>query len=120
MPTSPCAMSPPPPAVADTGPLAASPGVVVGPTWRLTDRPAPTPPEPSGDPATERAALTSAADLVRDELHRTRDAATRSAGAAEAAIFDAHLLVLDDADLRSRVDAAIAAGASAASAWTHA
>ncbi|MGH3477719.1 MAG: phosphoenolpyruvate--protein phosphotransferase, partial [Nocardioidaceae bacterium] len=47
---------------------------------------------------------------VRDELHRTRDAATRSAGDAEAAIFDAHLLVLDD----------LAVSAESASTWSDA
>jgi multiphosphoryl transfer protein len=87
---------PPPPTVSDTGPFAASPGVVVGPAWRIADRPPPPPPESSGDPEADRAALAAAIEQVRGELHRTRDAATRSAGADEAAIFDAHLLVLDD------------------------
>jgi phosphocarrier protein FPr len=87
---------PPPPTVSDTGPFAASPGVVVGPAWRIADRPPPPPPESTGDPEADRAALAAAIEQVRGELHRTRDAATRSAGADEAAIFDAHLLVLDD------------------------
>jgi multiphosphoryl transfer protein len=111
---------PPAPAVSDTGPLAAAPGVVVGPAWRPADRPPPVVPESTGDPAAERAALASAIEQVRGELHRTRDAATRSAGAAEAAIFDPHLLVLDDADLRSAAESAIASDGSAASAWTDA
>lgn len=112
--------SPPPPTVAATGPLAAAPGVVVGPAWRPADRSAPIPPEPSGDPATERDASRAAVERVRAELLSTRDAVTRSAGVAEAAIFDAHLLVLDDTDLTARLDAAIADGASAAAAWTDA
>ena len=99
-----------PPAVATAGPLAASPGVVVGPAWRLADRPPPAAPESTGDPAADRAALTTAIERVRDELHRTRDAATRSAGDAEAAIFDAHLLVLDD----------LAVSAESASTWSDA
>jgi multiphosphoryl transfer protein len=111
---------PPPPAVTDTGPLAASPGVVVGPAWRLADRPPPTPPEPSGEPETERAASRSAVERVRAELRRTRDATSRSAGTAEAAIFDAHLLVLDDADLTDRVEASIRDGSPATDAWSEA
>ena len=99
-----------PPAVATAGPLAASPGVVVGPAWRLADRPPPAAPESTGDPAADRAALATAIERVRDELHRTRDAATRSAGDAEAAIFDAHLLVLDD----------LAVSAESASTWSDA
>ena len=98
---------PPPPTVSDTGPFAASPGVVVGPAWRLADRPTPPPPGSTGDPEADRAALSAAIEQVRAELHRTRDAATRSAGAAEAAIFDAHLLVLDD----------LAAAAESPSTW---
>jgi phosphoenolpyruvate-protein phosphotransferase/dihydroxyacetone kinase phosphotransfer subunit len=99
---------PPPPAVSGAGPLAASPGVVVGPAWRLADRPPPAAPESTGDPAADRAALATAIERVRDELHRTRDAATRSAGDAEAAIFDAHLLLLDD----------LAVSADSASTWS--
>jgi phosphoenolpyruvate-protein phosphotransferase/dihydroxyacetone kinase phosphotransfer subunit len=114
---------PPPSAVVDTGPLGASPGVAVGPGWRLDDRPVPEPDSTSeaastGDPAAERAALRSAIDNVRAELAWTRDATTRSAGVAEAGIFDAHLLVLDD--LQSAAESAISTGAPVASAWSDA
>jgi len=128
------ASPPPASAVVDTGPLAASPGVAIGPAWRLDDRPAPETdaapagepapagdpgePAPAGDPAAERAALRSAIEDVRAELQRTRDATTRSAGVAEAGIFDAHVLLLDD--LQAPAETAIASGSPGASAWSAA
>jgi phosphocarrier protein FPr len=109
-----------PAARAGGGPLPAAPGIGIGPK-RAAEPPAPVvPDEPAGDPAAERARLDAALPVVAAEIRAGRDAAARELGADEAAIFDAHLVLLDDPalldDARSRIDA----GASAPRAWADA
>ena len=72
---------------------------------------------PAGGPADARARSAAAARAVRADLAATREATDRAVGAAEAAIFDAQLLLLDDANLLADVDRRIAAGAGPARAW---
>jgi phosphocarrier protein FPr len=76
--------------------------------------------EPAGDPATERARLDAAIATVTSDVRAGRAAAARELGPAEAAIFDAHLLLLDDPELLEDAGAAITAGASAPRAWSDA
>ena len=91
--------APPPPAVAPAGALAglaAAPGTAVGAArhFRLPEAEVPT--EPASDPDAEWEALRRALEEVRAEIRATRDSVAARAGEYSAAIFDAHLLFLDD------------------------
>jgi len=98
----------------------ASPGIAVGPA-RLLARPLPAlPTAPDGDAAHEWAALTAARESCRQEVRRTRAAAVDSVGEQEAALFDAHLLLLDDSDLLDDAHRRVDDGAPAATAWAAA
>jgi phosphocarrier protein FPr len=103
-----------PPQVPETpGPMPAVPGTAVGPAWTpRAARPA-VPDDPAGEPAAERAALGRARTAVREEITRSRAAAPAQAG-----IFDAHALLLDD--LLTEAYAGVDGGESAARAWAAA
>jgi phosphocarrier protein FPr/phosphocarrier protein len=114
-------------AVAETAPVAtvvempsvlkgvtAVPGTAIGPAFRPIDPVADIPENGSGVEA-ERAALAGAKDRVRREL--SADAAGEGDRAGIAA---AHLALLDDPELATAADAAIAAGKSAGFAWRQA
>ncbi|MFL5841171.1 MAG: phosphoenolpyruvate--protein phosphotransferase [Thermoleophilaceae bacterium] len=113
---------PPAPGVRLAG-VAVSPGIVIGPARRPAATPArlvPTTDEPAGDPASEHARLQAARDAARADIESARDQIAERAGPAEAAIFDAHLLLLDDAALLAPAERHIEAGTSAARAWSDA
>ena len=74
----------------------------------------------AGDPAVEWGGLTESIAAVRRSVSQVRARATRDVGEAEAAIFDAHLLLLDDADLLGDVHARVDGGEPAATAWAAA
>jgi phosphocarrier protein FPr len=103
-----------PPQVPETpGPMPAVPGTAVGPAWTpRAARPA-VPDDPAGESAAERAALGRARTAVREEITRSRAAAPAQAG-----IFDAHALLLDD--LLTEAYAGVDGGESAARAWAAA
>jgi phosphocarrier protein FPr len=103
------------------GPVGASPGIAYGPARHLAvpdldvvD------PGPAGSPDEEGNRLEAALATVRAALVETRRVAGDRAGEAEAGIFDAHLLLLDDAELLDGVTAEIATGAGAVPAWRSA
>jgi phosphoenolpyruvate-protein phosphotransferase/dihydroxyacetone kinase phosphotransfer subunit len=75
---------------------------------------------PLGDPAAERTRLEQAIAAARRDVEAARDAIAARAGADEASIFDAHLLLLRDAALVDPARAAIDAGRGAAVAWRDA
>ena len=116
-PATPTHADPPP----GPGPLPASPGVAIGRAWQL-----PAMPEPAADddavrdPAAEEALLHAALANAEKDVRRSRDHTAAVAGEAEAAVFDAHLLLLDDPDLLDRARAGIAAGQGARAAWRQA
>ena len=102
--------------------IAASSGVAVGPA-RPLDAPVLTPrdDEPAGDPDEEWARLQTAREAARADIERARATVAGRAGESEAAIFDAHVLLLDDAALLDPARRAIEAGeAGAAAAWAAA
>jgi multiphosphoryl transfer protein len=113
-PTAPAA--PPAPGDVLTG-VAASAGVVVGPAHRLGGALAPPADRPAGAPAEERGLLDRALATARTAVAADRTLVQRRAGAADAAIFDAHLALLDDDALLDPTQAAIDAGATAERAW---
>jgi phosphoenolpyruvate-protein phosphotransferase len=79
--------------------IAASPGITIGPA-KLMRRPRPRLPDgPAQDPDAEWAALRTALARTRTDIAKAREAASIGAGEEEAAIFDAHLLFLEDSAL---------------------
>jgi phosphocarrier protein FPr len=117
----PAAASEPPAAGARLSGVAVAPGIVIAPARRLTAPARPAVPDtPPGDPADERARLDAALAAARHDVQGARDDVAGRAGGGEAAIFDAHLLLLDDAALLEPARGAIDAGRSAARAWSDA
>jgi phosphocarrier protein FPr len=81
------------------GPLAASPGIGVGPKLTLATTALEIDDRPPGEPDVERNRLVAAVTLTRKEIGATRDQMALAVGEHDAAIFDAHLLLLEDDDL---------------------
>ncbi|HXV03254.1 MAG TPA: phosphoenolpyruvate--protein phosphotransferase [Gaiellaceae bacterium] len=116
-PPPPAARPPAAPAGALAG-LAAAPGTALGAArhFRLTAPEIPT--EPASDPQAEWEALERAIERVRAEIQSTRESVAARAGEYSAAIFDAHLLFLDDDALLEPARRAIfEQGQNAAQAW---
>ncbi|HLF29338.1 MAG TPA: phosphoenolpyruvate--protein phosphotransferase [Anaerolineae bacterium] len=99
--------------------IPASPGVALGPAFRferrtlefprLTDQPA----------EAEWTRFETAIAQVREALTQIRDRAEREIGAAEAEIFEAHLMFLDDPALLDAIRSAIEANGLNAEAAVH-
>ncbi|WP_224269153.1 phosphoenolpyruvate--protein phosphotransferase [Haloprofundus salinisoli] len=69
------------------------------------------PPEPNEvDAGAERERFEDARDAAREELETERERARERVGDEEAAVFDAHLQFLDDPQIDSAVDDALATG----------
>ena len=98
--------------------LPAAPGIALG-AARHFRAPAPEiPTEPATDPEAEWEALQQALERVRSEIRATRDSVAARAGEYSAAIFDAHLLFLeDDALLEPARRAIFEQRRNAAQAW---
>lgn len=111
--------APPQPTVT-SGPLAAAPGIAIGPARRADPRTPTVPDREPGDPVTHWRRLREAIAATRRDLGRTRARVSRESGEDDAAIFDAHLMLLDDADLLADVRSRIDGGAGPARAWREA
>jgi phosphocarrier protein FPr len=114
-----------PPAPAEAPPHSpmgqpASPGIGIGPARQPGAAVPGVPDVPAQGPAVECRRLEAALAAVRRGLEQLRAGIARDAGAAAAAIFDAHLLLLDDADLLADVRARIDRGDAAPPAWSGA
>jgi phosphocarrier protein FPr len=114
------AAAPPPPTPVDGGlsGVPASGGIAVGPARPLGAPRLEASDAPAGDD--EPGALDRALAAASDDVRRDRDAVARRAGAAEAAIFDAHAALLADPDLLGAARRGIDDGRSAAQAWVAA
>jgi phosphoenolpyruvate-protein phosphotransferase/dihydroxyacetone kinase phosphotransfer subunit len=98
--------------------LPGAPGIVSGPARHLRSAEPEIPTGSSGDPEAEWAALTGALEQVRAQIRATRESVAARAGEYSAAIFDAHLLFLDDDALLGPARRAIfEEGRNAAEAW---
>lgn len=102
--------------------LPASPGIGIGPSWTprapatvLASEDA----SPTGDPAIEWRRIRGAVAAVRRETVQTRARAARELGEAEAGVFDAHLMLLDDAELLDDVRRRVEDGHSALDGWSE-
>lgn len=96
--------------------VAASPGVAVGTTYRLT-HPEIQVVEVGGTPNEERRSLERALQQATLEIEALRARVHGQQDSAKAAIFAAHLELLDDPELLDMATSAIDKGKSAASAW---
>src|SRR5476649_2905315 len=89
--------------------ISASPGIVVGPVhllrWEVPEVPQRSI-EESAVPR-ELARLRTAFDKSVERLHAVRERAEKNAGPAEAAIFDVQVSILEDAELRRRIEGII-------------
>ena len=130
-PGAPAAAAPAPPAAAplplaaaaSTRPVPASPGIGIGPAFLLHQSVPVVPPDADtshGTPGQEWESVAEAITAVRDEVREVRTATARDVGENEAAVFDAHLLLLEDPELLDDVRDRLDAGRSAATAWAGA
>jgi len=102
------------------GPIGASPGLGIGPARSARLGPVSIPDVPAEEPAVEWRRLGKAIATVRRAIGQLRSRTARDIGEAEASIFDAHQLLLDDDALLDDVRARIDAGGSAVAAWSAA
>ncbi len=101
--------------------VAASPGFAIGPVFQYRPALPPIEARPAEDPAAEWARLEVAIAAARDELAALERRVARQAGAAEAAIFEAHSLILADPDLAAAVRERLqASGLNAEAVWAAA
>jgi phosphoenolpyruvate-protein phosphotransferase/dihydroxyacetone kinase phosphotransfer subunit len=99
--------------------VATSPGTAVGPLLRFHTPSLHIPDRPTRPPREELAALDAALEATRKDVDAQRAEVERRAGASDAAIFEAHLLLLGDDAILDPVRRAIAErGGSAPRAWT--
>jgi phosphocarrier protein FPr/phosphocarrier protein len=94
--------------------VVAVPGIAIGPAFRIRDQLVDVPPAGRGIDH-ERASLAQARDRIRAELQ-----ADAGGEGDRASIATAHLVLLDDPELDRAAQADIAAGKSAAFAWSEA
>jgi phosphoenolpyruvate-protein phosphotransferase/dihydroxyacetone kinase phosphotransfer subunit len=98
--------------------VAVSEGIALGPLYRYQPAPPPIPQTPASDPDAEWERLLQAINQTEKAIRQRRQQLGRSLGEAQAAIFDAHLLILQDPDLREKVQADIRENHhNAAAAW---
>ena len=112
--------APTPVQVQNAGPLPASPGIRIGPVRMLRSPAAPDRRGPTGTPTAEWRRVVEAVAAVRREIERIRAVAAREVGPQEAQIFDAHLMLLGDAEVLADVKHRINSGAGAVTAWVDA
>ncbi len=101
-------------------PVGASPGLGIGPARSARLGPIEVPDVPAEDPGTEWRRVGKAIAAVRRTISQLRTRTAREVGEAEAAIFDAHQLLLDDAELLDGARRLVDGGASAPAAWSSA
>jgi phosphocarrier protein FPr len=99
------------------GPLAASPGIAIGPVRRLTAVPVDVDRQPVGEPAAEWRRIVESVAAVRRDIEHVRVVTAREVGGGQAGIFDAHLSLLSDAEMLADVKARTSAGTGAVAAW---
>ncbi|WP_029009872.1 phosphoenolpyruvate--protein phosphotransferase [Azospirillum halopraeferens] len=96
--------------------ISASPGVAVGPVW-IFQREELTVAETARDPDAEHRRLDRALATAGADLRTLHESFWKKAGAARAAIFKAHMELLDDPEMVTDAHARIDAGAAAGHAW---
>jgi len=100
--------------------IPAAPGLASGPAAVWPDHVVTVPRATGRKPEVEGSRLAAARKAAREEIQKLKAKVAAEAGPAEAAIFDAHLLFVDDATLLQKAQAAIDAGTNAEAAWMDA
>ncbi len=95
----------------------AAPGKAIGPAFWLKEATPSIPDTPAEDPEQEAERLQAALATARQALRSLEQQSARSAGASEAAIFEAQRFLLDDPLLLERASARIEQRDTAAAAW---
>src|SRR5262249_6587505 len=106
------------PPEAPSQPIGASLGLGIGPARSARLAPIALQDGPAEDPAVEWRRLGNAIAVVHRTINQLRMRTAREVGEAEASIFDAHQLLLDDSALLDDVHARIDDGESAVPAWS--
>jgi multiphosphoryl transfer protein len=109
--------APTPVPLQSAGPLPASPGISIGPVRMLSAVETPTRPTRTAAPSAEWRRVVEAVAAVRREIERIKAVAAREVGPEEARIFDAHLMLLGDAEVLADVKNRVSSGVDAAVAW---
>jgi phosphocarrier protein FPr len=98
--------------------VAVSDGLAIGPIYKYKPQPPPVPQEPAEDPDAEWQRLEQGLGNTRRVIRQRRNDLAAVIGEVESAIFDAHLLILQDPDLLGQVRSAIYdENRNAAAAW---
>jgi phosphoenolpyruvate-protein phosphotransferase len=100
--------------------IAAAPGLAQGPAVVWPEGTVVVPRHTGQDWETEWARLEAARRVAREEISRLKDKVAKEAGRAEAALFDAHIMILDDTALLKRSEPAMEGGLNAEAAWMDA
>jgi phosphoenolpyruvate-protein phosphotransferase len=100
--------------------IAAAPGLAAGPAAIWQEETLVIPRRTDADPAAEARRLEAAREGVRLDLERLRLKIASEASAEEAAIFEAHALILSDTSLLRRSQASIEKKTNAEAAWDEA
>jgi multiphosphoryl transfer protein len=101
-------------------PLPAAPGIAIGAKWTIESDVLVPADDGDCDPHLEWQSLQRAISGTMRDISDTANRMRRSAGESDAAIFDAHAMLLEDNEILSEVEESIKAGHSAATAWTSA
>jgi multiphosphoryl transfer protein len=100
--------------------IGASDGVAVAPVYRYRFALPDVEQREIGDVGTEQARLETAVSTAVNEIQQLQQEANRRVGPDEAAIFDAHLLILQDPDLQAAAQQHISRQVNAEFAWQSA
>jgi multiphosphoryl transfer protein len=100
--------------------IAASAGIAIGPARQLASHTGPPPERESEGEEAELRRLDAARQTARGAIEADRDQVAQRTGPSEAAIFAAHLALLDDDALLARAREGIRSGATAEAAWYEA
>ena len=99
--------------------VSASPGIAIGPVYQFQTTHIVVEDKPQ-DPEAEKLALKRAIATANEQITDIYDQVSKQSGKGQAAIFRAHLALLNDAEIFQEVSTHIDAGHSAAWAWQHA
>jgi phosphocarrier protein FPr len=97
--------------------IAGAPGIAIGPIYQFQATKIVVEETAAADPNQEKARLDKALDSTRADLTSLHADMVKRIGPEEAAIFEAHLAILDDPDLLETATDRIESGLSAAQAW---
>ncbi|MBB2891544.1 phosphoenolpyruvate--protein phosphotransferase [Flexivirga oryzae] len=103
-----------------TGPVGVSPGIAIGPLRRFAAPEVDVVDTEIGEPGDEWRRVVEAIARVRKDIEHVRALTVREVGEDEAAIFDAHLGLLSDAEILGAVKRGVQRGEGALGAWSAA